>query len=136
MRRGYVIALAVFLLLAGIAIGVGAYHAGVVHGVATSASGEVVHVVGPAYGYGAGFFPFGLFLFPLFFFGLIFLVRGAFWGRRWYGYGPDHPKNGAWGGPGGGPAGGTGAARFEEWHRKQHEGAATGHGSGAEPSGP
>ena len=128
MRRGYAIVLAVFLLLAGIAIGVGAYHAGVVHGVATSATGQVVHVVGPAYGYGAGFFPFGLFLFPLFLFGLIFLLRGAFWGRRWYGYGHDHPHNGSWGG--------TGAARFEEWHRKQHEAAATGHGSGAEPSGP
>ena len=133
MRRGYVIALAVFLLLAGIAIGVGAYHAGVVHGVATSATGgQVVRVVGPGYGYGYGwgFFPFGFFLFPLFLFGLIFLLRGAFWGRRWYGYGPDHPKNGSWGG-----TGGSGSARFEEWHRKQHE-AATGHGSGAEPSGP
>src|SRR6187200_3691829 len=104
MRRGYAIALAVFLLLASIAIAVGAYHAGVVHGVATSAAcGQVVQVVGPGYGYGYGwgFFPFGFFLFPLFLFGLIFLLRGAFWGRRWYGYGPDQPKNGPWGGTGG-----------------------------------
>jgi hypothetical protein len=85
MRRGMWIAVALLVILGAIAVGVGAYNAGVSHGLAeTGRSGEVVRVVGPGYG---GFFPFG-FVFPLLFFFLIFFViRGAFWGRRW---GPGH----------------------------------------------
>ena len=94
MRRGFVIGLVLLLALAGVAIGVTAYHAGLNHGLDQAANGAgVVHVVGPGY----DGFPFGLFLFPLVFIGLFLLVRGAFWGRRWGGPGaPGGP-----GGPGG-----------------------------------
>ena len=74
------------VILAGVAIGVGAYHAGVAHGLAESGDrwtggpgGRARRVV--------GFFPFGIFLFPLFFFLIFGLLRAAFWGRRWRGYG-------------------------------------------------
>ena len=59
MRRGFVIGLVLLLALAGVAIGVTAYHAGLNHGLDQAASGaRVVHVVGPGY----DGFPFGLFL--------------------------------------------------------------------------
>lgn len=112
MRRGWGVLLAVVLILAGIAIGLGAYHAGVSHGLAQSGRAtEVVRVVGPR-----GFFPFGLFIFPLLFLGVFLLVRWSFGPRGW------HSHEGRWGpGPWGGPE------RFEErardWHRKQHEAA-------------
>jgi hypothetical protein len=94
MRRAYWIGLALLLVVGGIAIGAGAYHAGYDHGL--EASGrvhEVVRVVGHGYG-----FPFGLFVFPLFFVGLFLLLRGAAWRHR-----------------GGGPH------RLEELHRRFHE---------------
>jgi hypothetical protein len=106
MRRGMWIAVLILVVLGAIAAGVGAYNAGLAEGLEESGrAGEVVRVVGP--GYGGWGFPFGFLLFPLFFFGIFFLIRGAFWGRRW-------------GGPG---AGGPGHWRsgFEEWHRRQHE---------------
>jgi hypothetical protein len=127
MRRGFGIAALVLVILAGVAIGTGAYHAGVSHGLAEAASGgQVVRVVGPGYGYGWGFFPFGIFLFPLFFFAVFALLRGAFWGRRWGGH--DHPHKGpGWSG--------DGPSRFEEWHKRQHEQASGDHpSSGGEPS--
>jgi hypothetical protein len=115
MRRGIGIAVLLLAILAGIAIGVGAYHAGVSHGLAEAASGgRVVRVVGPGY----GFFPFGLFLFPLFLFAIFALFRFAWWGRRWgggYGPGPGHGHDhgpGPWG---------EGWRRAEDWHRRQHE---------------
>jgi hypothetical protein len=64
MRRGIGIGVVLLLILAGIAIGVGAYNAGFSQGLEESGrAGDVVRVIGP----GFGFFPFGLFLFPLFF---------------------------------------------------------------------
>jgi len=110
MRRTMWILVAVVAVLAGVAIGVSAYHAGVTHGLTQSGHAtQVVRVVGP----GAGFFPFGLFLFPLFLFLVFAVARGVFWRRRWYG--PDAP------------AGGRGwddshRDAFEDWHRRQHEG--------------
>ena len=113
MRRTFWIGVVLLVILAGIAIGVGAYHAGVNHGLAESGRvHEVVRVVGPGYG-----FPFGLILFPLFIFGIFFLLRGAFWRRRWAGYGP--------GGWGPGHHGGV-----EELHRRLHEEDRTGEGGG------
>jgi hypothetical protein len=109
MRRGVGIAVLLLVIMGGIAIGVGAYNAGVTHGLAEAANGgQVVRVVGPGY----GFFPFGLFLFPLFFLGIFALARLS-WGRRWggHGHGPD----------GGGYWGHEGPKRIEEWHRRQHE---------------
>jgi hypothetical protein len=112
------------VILVGVAVGIGAYHAGYDHGL--EASGRVTQIVrevGPG-----GFFPFGLFLFPLFFIGLFLLIRAAFWGRRWGGpgsWGPGHPEHGGWNGP----------RRFEEWHRRQHEHSAGDHpGAGGEPA--
>ena len=110
MRRGMAIVVLLLAILGGVAIGVGAYHAGVTHGLAQAATGgQVVRVIGP----GWGFFPFGIFLFPLFFFLIFGLMRVAFFGRRWHGYGPggwdkDHDHGGR-------------TARFEDWHRRQHE---------------
>jgi hypothetical protein len=129
MRRAFGVGAVILLILAGIAIGVGAYHAGETHGLEQAGhAGQIVRVVGPA----GGFFPFGLILFPLFFFAIFALVRGAFWRGRWGGPGhhgpdgPNHPHSGpwAWGGP----------ATFEEWHRRQHgQGSGEG-GAGGEPA--
>jgi hypothetical protein len=107
MRRGFAIGLVLLLALAGAAIGVTAYHAGVNNGLDQAAGARVVHVVGPGY----DGFPFGLFLFPLVFIGFFLLLRGAFWGRRWGG-----PR---WGGPG--ASHWDRRQMFEEWHRHQHE---------------
>ena len=134
MRRGYAIAVLLLVILGGVAIGVGAYNAGVTHGLTQAREGaRVIRVVGP--GYGFGFFPFGLFLFPLFFFLVFGLFRAAFWGRRWGGHGhgrwgesgEDQPDAGQW------PKGR--GAMFEEWHRRQHqEGAGNHPGPGGEPA--
>ena len=109
MRRGLWIVALLVVILGGIAIGVGAYNAGVSHGLAQT--GHAVEVVRDP---GWGFFPFGLFLFPLFFFLIFGIARAAFWGRRWSG--PGHE--------GWGPKGRSseGRAMFEDWHRRQHEG--------------
>ena len=126
MRRAYIIAVLLLAILGGTAIGIGAYHAGVSHGLAQAATGsQVVRVIGPGYGFGV--FPFGFFLFPLFVIGTILLVRGLFWRRRWGG--PGHP--GSWGHDG--PMHGR-SDMFEDWHRRQHQQAAGDHpGSGGEP---
>jgi hypothetical protein len=142
MRRGIVILSVVLLVLAGVGIAVGAYHAGESHGVAeqiqqiettTPDGAEVVRVVAPAYGYGygwhGGFFPFGILIFPLFIIGTILLVRAIAWRTGPWRSGGGGP--GGWGGPGGG-WGGPGAGgppgsheefrkRVEGWHRQMHE---------------
>jgi hypothetical protein len=116
MRRTFWIGVTLLVILAGIAIGVGAYHAGVNHGLAESGRvHEVVRVVGPGYG-----FPFGLILFPLLFFGIFFLLRGAFWRRRWGGYGAGH-----WG---------PGHGGVEELHRRLHEQQPSGDAGGGSPT--
>jgi hypothetical protein len=121
MRRWYGIGVALLVILGGIAIGVGAYNAGIHEGLERSGdAAEVVRYVGPGFG-----FPFGLVLFPLFFFGIFALMRGAFWRRGWdgHGHGPSGP--GPWG-KGGPPA-------FEEWHRRQHERSPEQTSAGGEP---
>jgi hypothetical protein len=122
MRRGMAIVVLLLVVLGGVAIGIGSYNAGVSHGLTQAATGaQVVRVVGP----GFGFFPFGLLFFPLFFFLIFGLLRGAFFGRRWRGYGPGRSHSEHWEkGPG---------ARFEEWHRRDHEQVAGDHpGASAE----
>jgi hypothetical protein len=125
MRRATGIFVALLVILGGVAIGVGAYNAGVSHGLTQAGhASQIVRVVGPSY----GFFPFGFLLFPLVFFGILFLIRGAFWRRRWDG-GHDHPHAG--------PAGWwEGRAQmFEDWHRRQHDQGSANHpGSGGEPA--
>jgi hypothetical protein len=122
MRRTMWIGVLLLAILAGAAIGVGSYHAGVNHGLTQAGhADQVVRVVEPG-----GFFPFGLFLFPLFFFGFFFLVRAAFWGRRGGGPGGpwSHPEHWSNEGPG----------RLQDWHRRQHEQQAGDHpSSGGEP---
>ena len=109
MRRARWISGAVLAVLVGVAIGVGAYNAGVSHGLAQSGHAtQVVRVVG-------GGFPFGFLFFPLFFFLIFFGLRAALWGRRWR---DGHP-HGDWG-PEGRLHGREQA--FEDWHRRQHEG--------------
>jgi hypothetical protein len=132
MRRAWAIAALLVLILGGVAIGIGAYNAGVHHGLAqANGASQVVRVVGPgAY----GFFPFGFFLFPLFFILVFVLFRAAFWGRRWGG--PGGPDHGHWG-PGFGPEGRR--AALDEWHRQKHEqgtpsAPGSGSGAGGEPA--
>lgn len=120
MRRWTWIGVTLLVIAAGVAIGVGAYHAGYTNGL--EHTGRAVEVV-REYGRG-GFFPFGLFLFPLFFIGLFLLIRAAFWGRRWGGPGPGP---GPWGDYEEWRRGRQ--AMFEDWHRRQHE-----QGSGDHPS--
>lgn len=123
MRRWYVIGIVILLILGGIAIGVGAYNAGVTHGLEQARDGvDVVRYVGPGFGYG---FPFGLILFPLFIIGIFALVRAAFW-RRWDGHHHPHGGPGRWGN--GAPP------TFEEWHRRQHEQVLEQPSAGAEPA--
>ena len=122
MRRTFGIGVLLLVILGGIAIGVGAYHAGVNHGLSEAANSRVVHVVEPGYG---GGFPFGFLFFPLFFVGLILLLRGAAWRRGWRGGGP-------WGH---GPGSPEGRERIEEYHRRLHEQEAGDHpGAGGEPA--
>ena len=128
MRRGFAIAAVVLLLVAGIGIGVAAYHAGVDEGierqlVESSQGVDVVRVVGDRVGPGFGFFPFGFLFFPLFLFGVFALVRAATWRGRWGD--PEHRGRGGWQDHAEG--------RFDEWHRRQHErGGAT--SAGGEPA--
>jgi hypothetical protein len=103
------------VLAAAAAVGVGAYNAGVSHGVAEASRTVAVPVEGAArvyvwpgpwggqgYGY-VPFFPIVAFVFVLLLFrGL--LMRGAWHGRGRCGYGHDGVP----------PA-------FEEWHRRAHE---------------
>ena len=80
MRRTFGIGVVLLVVLGGIAIGLGAYHAGVNHGLSEAASSRVVHVVDSGEGGG-----FGFLFFPLFFIGLFLLLRGAAWRRGWRG---------------------------------------------------
>ena len=122
MRRSMAIVVLLLVILGGVALGVGAYHAGVAHGLAQSGHAvQVVRVVGPGFG-----FPFGLLLFPLFLFLILAVLRGAFWHRRWGGDGPGHT------GP---PWTRQGSARLDDWHRRAHGGAEADHpGTGGEAS--
>jgi hypothetical protein len=123
-----VILVLLLVILGGVAIGIGAYNAGVSHGLTQAGHAtQIVRVVGPGFGY----FPFGLILFPLFFILIFGVARAAFWGRRWRGD-PGH-----WESPGpgqGGPAGWRKDRRsmFDEWHRAQHDAA---HGDHPDPGG-
>src|SRR5437870_1131708 len=85
VRRATMIGATLLVIAAGVLIGVGAYHAGVSHGLVQAGHSQVVRVVSPGFGYG-GFFPFGFLLFPLFLFGFLFLMRALFWGRHWGGH--------------------------------------------------
>ena len=112
MRRALGIVLVLVVIAGVMAIGFGAYQAGV--DVGLSQSGQTVQVVGGAgwaYGYHP-FFPFGFFLFPL---GLLFvflLIGGMFRRRHWMGgpgyYGTCSPATG-------GPAGRYGAHGPGPW---------------------
>jgi hypothetical protein len=65
--------------------------------------------------HGFGFFPFGFLLFPLLLIGIIWLIIGGWWRR-------------------GGPGGGGWEGRFEEWHRRQHQGESDAQGQSSAPS--
>lgn len=112
MRRTTVIAITLLVILAGVAVGVGAYHAGLDHGLAQAGHAErVVRVVGPGYG-----FPFGLLIVPLFFLAFFALARAGRWGRRWDG--PDGGRGRFGQGPG---PWGDRKAMLDDWHRRQHQ---------------
>ncbi len=122
MRRGIGAFALLFVLLAGVGVGVGAYRAGERKGITegieqvkvAETNGQqvqVVHVVEEGRG---AFFP-GFFLFPFFLIGGIILLKGILHGAgrfRGHGHGPGRPWNE------------EGRRRFEEraheWHQRQH----------------
>ena len=121
MRRTFGIGVLLLVILGGIAIGLGAYHAGVNHGLSEAANTQVVHVVDGGEGGG-----FGFLFFPLFFIGFFLLLRAVAWRRGWRGGGP-------WGHHG--PRSPEGQQRIEELHNRLHEQATGDHpGSGGEPA--
>jgi hypothetical protein len=150
-RSGFRVLLAVLIALGAVALGAGAYQAGIAAGAAqavTPGSGPmVVPYYGHPFGFGFGFFGF---LGTLLFIFLIFAVVRAFAfaggrGRGWGGPGRWGGWSGGPGGPGGaGPDGWRGSpweARahevFDEWHRDAHSaGPATAAGDTAEPRKP
>jgi len=112
MWRRVLVAVLILLVVGGIAtaVGVNAYHAGMVHAVADSG-----RAVAPAVSWGYHpflFFPFGFFLFPLTIFLFVWLFAGM--GRRRYWGGPWHHEHGP------GPWSGA-DQRFDEWHRRAHQ---------------
>ena len=101
------LAIAALAVAGAAAIGIGAYNAGVAHGIAEF--GRLAAAPAGTYPYGwhrpwgFGFFPIFPFFFFLFFF---FIVRGLLWRGPWrggWGYRYDGVP----------PA-------FEEWHRRAH----------------
>lgn len=117
---------AALVVLGAVAIGMGAYDAGVAHGIAESGRMIAAPQAGMPYIYvwprpwGFGFFPFFPILFLLFFF---FIVRGLLWRGRWHG-GWRYRYDGV-------------PPAFEEWHRRAHAAppmgsTATGGSSGGE----
>jgi hypothetical protein len=125
MRRGFVIAALIVVILCGIGIAVGAYDAGERNGVTQGIEQvqtaqqngqdvQVVHVVSDGRPFS---FP-GFFLFPFFLIGLFFLIGGIFRAGRWGRGGPHGRGPGAWNE--------EGRRRFEErareWHEREHAG--------------
>ena len=116
MRRGFGLfgaILTVILLIVVAAIG---YNIGWSQGVSTHLPQGAANVP-PGYYYGYGFHPFfagfGILWFLLILFGIFWLLRLAFFGRRWGGwYGPR--------GMGGHHGPGSFEERAQEWHRQQH----------------
>jgi hypothetical protein len=114
----------IFRLLAAVivlaAVGIFAYNLGWSNGVAThlpaGAAGAPPYYYGAPFGAGLGFGFFGFLWFLLILFGVFWILRLAFFGRRYWG--------GGWGGwgPGGGPGnpGPTREERMREWHRRAH----------------
>ncbi len=122
MRTRARIALTFLLLAVATAIGVVAYQAGLAAGPTSAAVDggvEVVRVVGPGWGGGAGFFP-GFLFFPLFVVGFFVLARFLVWGGR------------GWGGPPGRHH--DWERRADDWHRRQHD-AGTTPDDGRDPAG-
>lgn len=110
---------AILALLVLAAVAVGAYQFGLHDGVSQQIQNLPANAVpAPGYGYpyyyghwGFGFPFFGLFGFLF----LLLVLFAIFRPRRWHG---------GWGGPG--PQGDPRQARFDEWHRRAHEGETAG----------
>ena len=106
------LAIGALVLAVAAAVAVGAYNAGMSHGLAEAAralppqAGAAPVPYYPYWGrpWGFGFFP----IFPFFFLILLlfFVVRGLFWRGRWRG-GWGHRYEGV-------------PPMFEEWHRRAH----------------
>ena len=125
-RSGFRLLLGLLVVIGAVALGVGAYQAGLAAGatqvVAPGTTGAVVPYYGHPFGFGFGFFGF---LGTLLFIFLIFaVIRAVAFGGRGRGWGGP----GGWsGGPGGqGWRGSPWESRahdvFEDWHRKAHSG--------------
>ena len=125
-RSGFRLLLGLLVVIGAVALGVGAYQAGLAAGatqvVAPGTTGAVVPYYGHPFGFGFGFFGF---LGTLLFIFLIFaVIRAIAFGGRGRGWGGP----GGWsGGPGGqGWRGSPWESRahdvFEDWHQKAHSG--------------
>jgi hypothetical protein len=129
-RTFFRVLLIVILGLGAVALGAGAYQAGLAAGIAADGV-TVVPVGGPLNGYGYGWHPFGVgfgflgFLGTLLFVLLIVaIVRAAFWGGRGLRGGGNWGGPGRWAGPGQPDHRGRFEDRahdaFDEWHRRAH----------------
>jgi hypothetical protein len=114
MRRGFGLLGAILTVVLLIVVATIGYNIGWSQGVDTHLPAGATNV--PPYYYGYGFHPFfagfGILWFLLIVFGIFWLLRLAFFGRRW----------GGWYGPRGMGHGGPGSfeERAQEWHRRQH----------------
>jgi hypothetical protein len=114
MRRGFGLLGAILTVVLLIIVATIGYSIGWSQGVDTHLPAGATNM--PPYYYGYGFHPFfagfGILWFLLIVFGIFWLLRLAFFGRRWSG----------WYGPRGMGHGGPGSfeERAQEWHRRQH----------------
>ncbi len=115
MRRGFGLLGLVLTVIVLVGIGAVAYNIGWSQGVGTHLP-EGATAPPPGYYYGYGFHPFfagfGILWFLVILFGIFWLLRLAFFGRKW----------GGWYGPRGMGHHGPGSfeERAQEWHRRQH----------------
>ena len=125
MRRGFGFVGVLVTLVLMVIVGAVAYNIGWSDGVNTHLPAGTTAPAPYSYGYGLHplFAGFGILWFLFILFGIFWLFRLAFWGfagrRMWgyYGHGP-----GGWGGDG--PR--SFEDRAQDWHRRQHEGTASG----------
>jgi hypothetical protein len=109
-RLGFRLVVSVLMIAMVAGVAVYSYNVGVAHGIVESgrvlaAPGNVVPFVAVwprPWGFGFGFFPFFPVFFVLFW---VFVLRGLFWRRAWWGRGYGHHEV---------------PRMFDEWHRRAH----------------
>jgi hypothetical protein len=131
MRRGWIVALAVLVLvIVGLGVAGAVWgdsdwgrHGGDVVSRTVAQDGTETIVVREGHHGGFGFFPFGLFFFPLVILFWVFIFRALVFRGPWNG----GYRGGPWGpgGPGAGNGSNGGPGWLDEWHRRAHSGDAS-----------